>query len=84
MSVTVTLEPDEGPAIERCCFCRDKTKHWYFPGGVENAPPRNANEVACCEKCARVATIKDMPSKDEWMRRERIVYSSRERGVYYT
>ena len=62
----LTLAPD-GVAVERCCFCREKTR-WRF------AP----KDVAVCMQCADVAMIKDVPSKADWLRREKIA-SQKER-----
>lgn len=73
MSVTVVLEENAEPPYERCCFCRKPTPYWYFPGGVENKKPLGNNEVACCLLCAKEATVKDMPSKRTWCRREDII-----------
>lgn len=48
-------------SIERCCFCREATRFWYLP-----------NDVACCKSCAEKAEPEDVPTKQEWIRRERI------------
>lgn len=52
---------------ECCCFCREKTRWWT------DMPERKPGEqVACCPKCAKVATPEDLPTKEAWCRRERI------------
>ena len=62
--IEVTHEPElDFRAIERCCFCRKPTRHWYKP-----------KDVACCEDCAKKADHKDVPSKKTWCRREDIAY----------
>lgn len=57
-------------AFEACCFCRNGTAMW-----VSNVAPKQS--VACCAKCATVADVADLPTKAEWMRRERIVTAGR-------
>lgn len=59
--IMVSPDPD-GQAVERCCFCRNRTKFWFLP-----------KDVACCLRCAKHANIRDVPSKKTWMRRELIV-----------
>ena len=63
--VKVVKEPDEGPAMERCCFCDSPTKYWYYPPGSRKKKI-NCNEVACCQACASMHDVKDMPSKEAW------------------
>ena len=50
-------------ATEHCCFCRKPTRFWYLP-----------KDVACCQKCAKKAEAKDVPSKKVWCRREQIAF----------
>lgn len=64
MSIPLTRDPD-GPPYERCCFCRARTAYWT------DLPDRDpGKQVACCPKCAKKATPKDVPSKKTWWRRE--------------
>jgi hypothetical protein len=54
---------------ERCCFCRTPTKCWaLLPDGAKVT----GDSVACCEACARRAFREDLPTKEQWMRNERI------------
>ncbi len=60
--IKVEIEPEDmGPVKENCCFCRRPTPYW-----IVNA------DVACCQSCATRATKADIPTKDQWIRRERI------------
>ena len=60
--IRVEREPEGfGPPYEKCCFCRKPTPTWYRP-----------KDVAVCPSCARRADHEDVPSKEEWCRRERI------------
>ena len=61
--IKVIKESDDhfpGDSGERCCICRSMTRYWY-----------TKKDVACCPICAKTAKPKDIPSKDDWMRRER-------------
>ncbi len=65
--VPVQEERDPGPGVERCCFCRHKTKWWTA------LPDRKPGEqVACCVDCSSRALPEDVPAKSVWIRRERI------------
>lgn len=69
--IFVEQEPKETSiwGHERCCFCRKQTPMWtLFPDGAKVT----GDSVACCEACARRAYREDLPTKEEWMRRERI------------
>jgi hypothetical protein len=55
MPFKVKLEPWEGPAMERCCFCRTRTKYWH---------PKK--DVAVCPDCAKVRKVSEIPTKEEW------------------
>lgn len=55
----IEVHPAIGDPVERCCFCREHTKHWYKP-----------NDVACCVHCAKQAEPEDVPTKKQWFRRE--------------
>lgn len=47
---------------ENCCVCRTPTLFWYGTG------PDN---VALCEPCAAVTEASQLPSKAEWIAKER-------------
>lgn len=66
--IPIRLEdPDMGPPLERCCFCREATNTWTdLPGRT------GGGQVACCPVCASRADEKDVPTKQEWCRREKI------------
>ena len=51
---------DASAPKERCCLCRTPTIAWY-----------NTKEVALCFTCAKTAKHSYLPSKAEWLRRER-------------
>lgn len=55
---------------ERCVFCRERTDFWT----KLNRPDLNgyATEVACCQDCARNAQPEEVPTKMQWLARERI------------
>lgn len=55
--------------IERCCFCRDTTHFWT---SLEDRAP--GQQVACCHLCAIRANPEDVPSKQVWLRLERIAH----------
>ncbi len=61
MTIKLELERGPEPPYERCCFCRASTPYWIA-----------VLDVACCQPCARRAHITDVPTKAEWMQRERI------------
>lgn len=56
--IEVKREPEQP---EQCCFCREPTPFWF-----------TENDVACCQRCAKFANAKDVPTKAVWLRRERI------------
>lgn len=65
---------NEGPPVERCAFCRTVTPYWTKLAG------RTAgDQVACCTVCAGKHDPKDVPTKDEWFRKERS-YTRNHRG----
>lgn len=71
--IKVHKEPEDLPfasVAERCCFCRANTKFWVTLEDMRKS-------VACCESCAKHADPKDVPSKKEWFRRERIATALR-------
>lgn len=63
MGLQLTREPESlsDKGSERCCFCREVTPYWYQP-----------KDVAVCKGCAPYANPEDVPSKKDWLRRERI------------
>ena len=63
-----TIRPDDvEPPFELCCFCRHRTMTWTaLPDREEK------DQVACCGPCAERAEPKDVPTKDQWFRREMI------------
>lgn len=71
--IKVKLEPDDiSWPLEKCCFCRNPTKYW-----TECTNLKPGEQLACCENCARVANYKDLPTKEEWCNRERIVMKAK-------
>jgi predicted amidophosphoribosyltransferase len=71
MSIKIHKEPATVSRfeLENCCFCRRPTPFWTEGG-----------QVACCERCAARGYPEDLPTKEEWIRRERIAdhsYSAR-------
>jgi hypothetical protein len=60
--IKVTKEPSifRKCPMENCFKCGNKTDYWYVP-----------KDVACCQSCASEVKVKDVPSKAEWMKRER-------------
>lgn len=65
--IPIEKEPDIGPPLEACCFCRKRTKFWTM---LASRTP--GQQVACCEACAKEAKPEDVPAKSVWTRRERI------------
>ncbi len=49
-----------GDIMEHCCLCRSVTRFWYTPF-----------DVALCTVCASTAERKDLPTKEEWCRKEK-------------
>ena len=50
--IPLALEPTDR---EPCCFCFEKTGHWY-----------TQKDVAVCKKCAKLHTPSEVPSKAAW------------------
>ncbi len=67
--IEIELEQDfQNFPLERCCFCRNPTKYWTLD------PSKTPGEqLACCEKCSKIANYNDLPTKQQWCRREDIV-----------
>lgn len=66
--VPVKLEPDSVlfPGVkENCCLCRAPTAFWYVP-----------KDVALCPKCAVTASPESIPTKKEWIDKERALRPS--------
>lgn len=63
MAIPVIQEPLDAPirqfGLERCCFCRTKTDYWH-----------QKNDVACCQPCAETHEESDLPTKEQWCRKE--------------
>lgn len=62
LGVLVSQDPTFGPGdpLERCCLCRQPTLYWC-----------TENDVACCTHCAPLHTLAQIPSKKEWLAKER-------------
>jgi hypothetical protein len=60
--IEVVLEDPELAywGLENCCICEQPTPYWYIP-----------NDVACCQGCAKDADPAKMPTKKEWVAKER-------------
>ena len=68
MSVPVKLDPDSVLFIsvkENCCLCRAPTAYWFVP-----------KDVALCLACAETTTPEEIPSKKEWIEKERALRPS--------
>lgn len=61
----VPIVSDGDAPLERCCICRKVTSFWT----VDRNP---LEAVALCEGCAKRAESFDIPTKSQWIRRERI------------
>lgn len=46
--------------MEHCCFCRARTRFWYAK-----------KDVAVCQACAKIHPASDVPTKEEWLAKER-------------
>ncbi len=57
-----------GSVLELCCICREPTPFWT---NLSDRKP--GQQVACCEKCAKLANPEHIPSKEVWCARERIL-----------
>lgn len=62
---------------ERCCFCRRQTMFWATDsfGKVTGQSP------ACCEGCASVFEPHQMPTKAEWVKRERAIDAGNKKTI---
>jgi len=61
MVVTVKREPENmgGPPYEHCCKCGKPTPYWY-----------EKNDVALCQDCAKTVDVKNIPTKEDWFKRD--------------
>lgn len=69
MPIPIHREDPEDPPVERCCFCRNVTPFW-----TSLSDRKGGQQVACCEHCAGRGDPVDVPTKDQWCRRERIAH----------
>lgn len=62
--VEVTKESDalSGWPLENCALCRKPTAYWYGTGALN---------VALCPECAATAQPKSIPTKAQWIAKER-------------
>lgn len=68
--IPISRDSDPDPTgRERCCFCRTPTFFWTVLSGR-----KPGQQVACCDICASRGEPKDVPSKTDWLRRERIAH----------
>ena len=51
-----------GEVQENCCVCRKPTRYWWGKG-VQN--------VALCPECAKKTKASELPTKAEWIEKER-------------
>jgi hypothetical protein len=61
MSIQVVREPEGEPAVEHCCFCEKRTAYWT---DIKSRKP--GAQVACCEECAAVHKVSEVPTKAKW------------------
>jgi len=73
--IKIHPEPPDMGIREACCFCRQKTIFWSGDNG--DFEPN----VAICPNCASVVEVTDLPSKEEWCKRERIIDRGRRRDM---
>jgi hypothetical protein len=67
--VRINKEPGAAPPFERCCFCRKPTVWWT----TNTKGKVTGDSVACCDVCAPKHDRPDVPSKKEWMAKERLM-----------
>lgn len=53
---------DPSEVAENCCLCRAPTRWWWGTG---------ARNVALCQSCAKTAKKSDLPTKADWVAKER-------------
>jgi hypothetical protein len=72
--IPVKIEPKDTlfyNSPEKCCFCRETTHYWT------NIKSRTlGQQVACCPKCAKGGRVNEVPTKAEWIDRERSLKES--------
>lgn len=60
MALKVTHDGEApGEVRERCCMCRAFTNYWYTP-----------KDVALCQDCAKKTKRAELPTKEEWVKKE--------------
>lgn len=75
MNISLTREPPDMGAMERCCFCRAPTDTW-----TALAERKPGEQVACCQACAETRAPEEVPSKRYWCGLEREI--RRKEGRY--
>jgi hypothetical protein len=61
MSIVVVHDgTGRGDPMENCAFCRAKTRHWHEP-----------KDVAVCIPCSETRSPDEVPTKAEWLAKER-------------
>lgn len=68
--VPTEKEPGDlkGMDKEKCCMCRAKTDTW-----TKLSDRKPGEQVALCEKCAESFSPANIPTKQEWMKKERAI-----------
>lgn len=68
MPIPVVREPDPQLPYERCVFCRERTIYWT------DIPERTTGaQVACCPGCGCCRQPAEVPTKAEWLAKERAI-----------
>lgn len=68
MSLAVKRETDSFVTwgeTENCCMCGEKTIYWFGNG-----------LLALCPDCARVTKEEELPTREEWFAKERLLHKS--------
>ena len=62
LRIAVVREPKEfkHDPMEKCCFCGQPTPYWV----------RKA-DVACCQACAAIHALEEVPNKQDWIARNK-------------
>ncbi|WP_156374426.1 hypothetical protein [Pseudorhodoferax sp. Leaf274] len=58
-------ESSPGEPRERCCMCRSPTPFWH------------RSDVALCQSCARTTKLAQLPTKQEWIKKEQQLFERR-------
>lgn len=72
--IRTVRQPDPAPPFEVCCFCRVPTPMW-----TSISTRSEAEQVACCLRCAAARSESEVPTKEAWFRRERALAACRGR-----